>query len=72
MSVLIEAFTLVDDAAVPFEAEDLEITQNLVAGTGHDARCVHVFDTQKPAALARSGFAIAGQRRYQRAKVKGS
>jgi len=34
MSILIETATLVDDTAVPLEAERLEITQNLIAGAG--------------------------------------
>jgi hypothetical protein len=61
---------LVDDLAVPLQAESLQRAQDPVRTARDDAVSVQIFDPQQPLATVVAGIEVASDGRQERAEVQ--
>jgi hypothetical protein len=70
LGVRVGSLTLVDDRAVPLEAQGLQRLQDLLGASGDAAVPVQILDPYPPAAAVMARIQEAAKRRYERAQVQ--
>lgn len=66
------ASALVEDSAVPMEAECFECVENGIGGARYAARGVDIFQADEPLALVRVGIEVTGHGRDEGTEMKGA
>ena len=61
-SVYVVASALIDDIAVPVEAETFQRSQDASRAPGHNTGCIEILDADQPAAAVMACIEIAADR----------